>query len=83
MAKRKVLYVVHNHPIVRPGGAEGYALELYEAMRDASTFEPIFLAKGGPPISDTRHPHKDTLVSTVDVIRTNISSIRMGSIQTG
>jgi hypothetical protein len=33
MPKRKVLYVSHNHPAVRPGGAEAYALELYEAMR--------------------------------------------------
>ena len=30
--KRKVLYLSHNHPAVRPGGAEQYALELYEAM---------------------------------------------------
>jgi glycosyltransferase involved in cell wall biosynthesis len=36
---------------VRPGGAEGYALELYEAIRDSSEFEPVLLARTGPPHS--------------------------------
>ena len=46
---RKVLYVCHNHPRLRPGGAEAYALELYEAMRDRlleeakKTFKPEFI----------------------------------------
>jgi glycosyltransferase involved in cell wall biosynthesis len=62
MPNRKVLYVVHNHPTVRPGGAETYALELYEAMRDSGGYEPIFLAKGGPPISSMRRPHEGTLL---------------------
>jgi GT2 family glycosyltransferase/glycosyltransferase involved in cell wall biosynthesis len=43
--RRKVLYVCHNHPAVMPGGAEVYALELYEAMRASNDFEPIFLAR--------------------------------------
>jgi hypothetical protein len=47
MPKRKVLYVCHNHPSVYPGGAETYALELYEAMRASDEFEPIFLARTG------------------------------------
>lgn len=66
MAKPKVLYVVHNHPSVRPGGAEGYALELYEAMRDGSDFEPILLAKGGPPFSTMKQPHPGTLFGSVN-----------------
>jgi len=49
--KTKVLYVCHNHPDVRPGGAEAYALELYQAMRGSDEFEPYFLAKAGPPMS--------------------------------
>jgi len=28
----KVLYIAHNHPSVRPGGAEQHALELHRAM---------------------------------------------------
>lgn len=44
-----VLYVCHNHPSVRPGGAEAYALEIYEATRDGEMFSPVFLAKGEPP----------------------------------
>jgi glycosyltransferase involved in cell wall biosynthesis len=51
-SRKRVLYVVHGHPVVRPGGAEGYALELYEAMRDSSQeFEPVLLARVGPPHS--------------------------------
>lgn len=53
--KRKVLYVLHNHPIVRPGGAEAYALELYRAMRRSSEFEPILVARAGPS-GDTSPP---------------------------
>ncbi|MDQ3919446.1 MAG: glycosyltransferase family 4 protein [Acidobacteriota bacterium] len=46
--KLKLLYVCHNHPAVMPGGAETYALELYEAMRRSDEFEPMFLARRGP-----------------------------------
>jgi len=65
MARRKVLYVSHNHPAVRPGGAETYALELHEAMRARDRYESIFLAKAGPPIASTRRPHEGTLLSAV------------------
>jgi glycosyltransferase involved in cell wall biosynthesis len=47
----KVLYVCHNHPRNRPGGAEIYAYELYLAVRDGGKFEPIFVSKVGPPMS--------------------------------
>src|SRR4051794_40201836 len=46
--KRKVLYVLHNHPSVRPGGAEAYAFELYRAMRSSGEFDPLLLARIGP-----------------------------------
>ena len=54
MSKPKVLYVAQNHPEVRPGGAEGYALDLYDAMREIGEFEPIFCARTGPPISEVK-----------------------------
>ena len=47
MSRKKVLYVLHNHP-PRPGGAEAYALELYEAMRESDEFEPVLVARIGP-----------------------------------
>jgi glycosyltransferase involved in cell wall biosynthesis len=59
MPKQKVLYVVHNHPSLFPGGAETYALELYEAMRSSSVFEPLLVARIGPNhggTSATLHP---------------------------
>src|SRR5436190_473016 len=49
--RRKVLYVAHNHPTVRPGGAEAYALELYEAMRGSAAYEPLLVARIGDPVS--------------------------------
>jgi glycosyltransferase involved in cell wall biosynthesis len=51
MSKRKVLYICHNHPTIRPGGTEVAALELYEAMRDSPAFEPFLLARTGPPLA--------------------------------
>jgi glycosyltransferase involved in cell wall biosynthesis len=48
---RKVLFVAHNHPGIRPGGAEAYALELHEAMREGSErYDPFFLAAAQPPV---------------------------------
>ncbi|MEK0451499.1 MAG: hypothetical protein RL088_3767 [Verrucomicrobiota bacterium] len=64
--KKRILYVAHNHPSVRPGGAEAYALELYEAMKSSPDFEPIFLAKGGPPMANTLAPTDGALISRVN-----------------
>jgi glycosyltransferase involved in cell wall biosynthesis len=58
-----VLFICHNHPSVRPGGAEAYALELHRYLRDHGDFEPVFLAKGGPPLSRAERPHLGTYVS--------------------
>ena len=61
----KVLYVVHNHPAVMPGGAETYALELYEAMRDSGRYDPILIARTGPPVSRSGRVHEGTLLEPV------------------
>jgi glycosyltransferase involved in cell wall biosynthesis len=66
MSKPKVLYICHNHPSVRPGGAEAYALELYHGIREQGEFEPVLLAKGGPPYSLRRQPHSGTLLGLVN-----------------
>ena len=60
--KKRILYIAHNHPSVRPGGAEAYALELYEAMKSSPEFEPIFLAKGGPPMANIQPPTDNALI---------------------
>lgn len=66
MSKRtRILYICHNHPEVRPGGAETYALEVHRAFRASDEFEPIFLAKGGPPLSRAGRPHLGTCASLV------------------
>jgi glycosyltransferase involved in cell wall biosynthesis len=63
--RKKVLYVAHNHPAVRPGGAEAYALELYHAMQASGEFEPVFLARSGPPVSITGPHHEGRPVTLV------------------
>ncbi|MGB7923690.1 MAG: glycosyltransferase family 4 protein [Pyrinomonadaceae bacterium] len=47
-SKKRLLYICHNHPSIWPGGAEIYALEVYEAMRESDEFEPLFVARRGP-----------------------------------
>jgi glycosyltransferase involved in cell wall biosynthesis len=53
----KVLYVLHNHPSVQPGGSEAYTLQLYRALRSSGDFQPMIVARaagvrteGPPPI---------------------------------
>ena len=60
-----VLYVVHNHPSVMPGGAETYALELYEAMRESDRYDAMLLARTGPPVSRGGRVHEGTLLEPV------------------
>jgi glycosyltransferase involved in cell wall biosynthesis len=63
--RKKVLYVSHGHPAVRPGGAEAYALELYKAMRDSSQeFEPVLVGRVGPPHS-TSLSHEGAMASLI------------------
>ncbi|MGH2773552.1 MAG: glycosyltransferase family 4 protein [Actinomycetota bacterium] len=47
--RRVVLYVLHAHPSIQAGGAETYGLQLYEAMQENESFEPVLLARAGPP----------------------------------
>src|SRR4051794_19602540 len=65
MPKPKVLYVCHNHPSVRPGGAEAYALELYHGVREHGAFEPFLVARAGPPMSDRTLSHPGTALTTI------------------
>jgi glycosyltransferase involved in cell wall biosynthesis len=66
LAKRRVLYVAHNHPSIRAGGCEVYALALYEAMRRSENWEPILLARTGPPMSRFDRHHEGTLIAAVN-----------------
>jgi glycosyltransferase involved in cell wall biosynthesis len=62
----RVLYVVHHHPSVMAGGAETYALELYEQVRDSAPgWEPLLLAGTGPSGSGRGTPHPGTLIEPV------------------
>jgi glycosyltransferase involved in cell wall biosynthesis len=48
VAVKRVLFVLHNHPAVQPGGTEAYTLSLYEALREAPGWEPLLLARVAP-----------------------------------
>jgi glycosyltransferase involved in cell wall biosynthesis len=65
MSKRTVLYVSHNHPTLHPGGAEAYALELYERMKDTADWSPLFLARIGPNVAQHRVSRPGTPFSGV------------------
>jgi glycosyltransferase involved in cell wall biosynthesis len=65
-APLKVLYVSHNHPTLHPGGAEAYALELYEAMRDEPGVEALLLARIGSNVARQRVAHPGTPFSSVN-----------------
>jgi glycosyltransferase involved in cell wall biosynthesis len=57
VSKQRVLYISSNHPAIRPGGMELYMVDLYEALRDSDDFEPIILARAGPPYTDPTGYH--------------------------
>jgi glycosyltransferase involved in cell wall biosynthesis len=66
MSPLRVLYVAHNHPTLHPGGAEAYALELYEAMRARPEVEPVLLARIGSNVARQRVAHPGTPFSSVN-----------------
>jgi glycosyltransferase involved in cell wall biosynthesis len=66
MSPLRVLYVAHNHPTLHPGGAEAYALELYEAMREAPGVDPVLLARIGSNVARQRVAHPGTPFSSVN-----------------
>ena len=58
--------MTHNHPSIVPGGVENYALELYEGVKAAGEFDPVLLARSGPPVSRTAAPHAGTCLARVN-----------------
>jgi glycosyltransferase involved in cell wall biosynthesis len=57
---RRVLSICHNHPSVRPGGAEAYAYELHRSLNASADYESILLCKGGPPVGPSGSVHRGT-----------------------
>lgn len=66
MSDLRVLFVAHNHPTLHPGGAEAYALELYEEMREMPGIEPMMLARIGSNVARRRVAHPGTPFSSVN-----------------
>ncbi len=51
MGSPRVLFVSHGHRMIRLGGVEVYAAELYEAMRALGLFEPLLVARAEAPVT--------------------------------
>jgi glycosyltransferase involved in cell wall biosynthesis len=64
--RKRVLYVVHAHPSVLAGGAENYAHQLYTQMKENPDFEPVLLARTGPPSYKQGPPHLGTPLIPVE-----------------
>lgn len=63
---RTVLSIVHNHPGQRPGGAEGYAVELHRSFAAHPDWNSVLLARGGPPLGRSGSFHLSTMVAPVE-----------------
>ena len=46
--KKRVLYVVHNHPAFAPGGTEMYVMDVVRSLQSSDEFEPLVLARVDP-----------------------------------
>ncbi|HEX8099828.1 MAG TPA: glycosyltransferase family 4 protein, partial [Actinomycetota bacterium] len=64
VAAMKALFVIHGHPNIRPGGAEGYAFELYEALRDKTDWDAVFLARADKPDLHASPRHSDAVIGS-------------------
>ena len=62
----KVLYVLHNHPSMFPGGAEMYALELFEALRDSPEVQPLLVARADRRKAEESGLYAGATFKTVD-----------------
>jgi glycosyltransferase involved in cell wall biosynthesis len=56
VSRKRVLFILHNHPSVQPGGSEVYTLNAYERMRDSAELEPMVVAR--VEAGDREHPHR-------------------------
>ena len=63
--KPKVLFVAANHPAIRPGGAEGHSLEVFEELRRTGEFDAVFMARSGPPFSIAARQHEGRPITLV------------------
>jgi glycosyltransferase involved in cell wall biosynthesis len=64
--KPKVLYILHNHHVVRPGGAECYTRDLYDTLRAKGHFDPLVLARIERPSSLRTAYHEGSPITVVD-----------------
>ena len=65
-AKPKVLFIAHNHPAIRPGGAEAYALQVHEGVGGGDEYDSVFLARSGAPVSVSSLQHEGRPITLVN-----------------
>jgi glycosyltransferase involved in cell wall biosynthesis len=62
----KILYIVHNHARIRPGGAEIHAEQLHAAINAQGDAQALLLARMGPPITPGPRLREGTLTSAAN-----------------
>ena len=45
MSRKRVLFILHNHPSVQPGGSEVYTVNAHEALRRSGEFDSMVVAR--------------------------------------
>lgn len=65
-SKLRALQIVHNHPSIRPGGAEIHARQLFLALQQAGDVDSYLLARSGPPQSNQVPYREGTLTAAVN-----------------
>jgi glycosyltransferase involved in cell wall biosynthesis len=56
VSAKRVLFILHNHPSVQPGGSEVYTLNAHEALRRSGEFESMVVAR--VEARDGAQPHR-------------------------
>ena len=60
---KKVLIVVHNHPLISPGGSEIFAYDLFHSIKKYTNYDGFFLAASN---GSHRQPRSNTPFQTVN-----------------
>ncbi|WP_029008266.1 glycosyltransferase family 4 protein [Azospirillum halopraeferens] len=89
MAKPRVLYIVHNHPALHPGGTEIVSRDLFREMRDSGRMEALYLActnglhrerKPGTSFQTVGRSADEVLLWTGHVDRFFLSQLDLGGV---
>jgi len=73
--RKRVLFVLHNHPALSPGGSEAYTMQVYRALRRSREFEPLLLARAEPDAAGVAAGHPRSPFSSRDEDQNQIMAL--------